>query len=202
MASTSYANLEVFEGNVNGEVTLTFDIRPRRLIITNDSGANNLKFNFKDSRDFATLKPTETITLDVAQRHMILSGNAAYRVWGNAMAVLPPYPSKAYNATLDVNDTVYTIVKGRGSEAFHITSIILVGNKSISTSTDATITIFEALATDLTVNLATILSVPVSQSGQLVLTGLTIEVEEGRFIMGKTSDDDVFVTILGYYLGE
>ena len=48
----------------------------------------------------------------------------------------------------------------------------------------------------------TILLTPVGQSSQLVVTSLTLEVGAGRFIMGKTSDDDVFVTILGYYLGD
>lgn len=128
------------------------------------------------------------------------SGREARVVRGEALAVLPPSPSKAYNATLGVNDTVYTIVNGRGGEVFHITSIILTANRSVSGTTDATVTIFEALATDLTAISETILLIPVAQSSQTLLTGIHIEVGEGRFIMGKTSDDDVFVTILGYYI--
>lgn len=114
-----------------------------------------------------------------------ITGREARVVRGEALAVLPPYPSKAYNATLDVVDTAYTVVPGRGSEAFHITSIILVGNKNINTATDATVTIFEALATDLTSSLNNILVVPVGTSGQLVLTGIDIEAGDGRFLMGK-----------------
>jgi hypothetical protein len=81
---TVYANLESKEGNVSGEVTLTFNLAAKQLIITNDSGSNDLKYKFKANETFATLKPTETITLKyVSLRQIILSGtNNNYRVWG------------------------------------------------------------------------------------------------------------------------
>lgn len=82
MNSTSYANLEVYEGSVSGSATITFILVPRRMIITNDSSSNSLQFRFDDTRNFATLKPTETITLDISRRQITLNGNAAYRIWG------------------------------------------------------------------------------------------------------------------------
>ena len=79
-------------------------------------------------------------------------------------------------------------------------SIILTGNKNISGTVDAVVEIFEATADDLTTSIGDILVIPVGKSAQTVLPGILIEVPEAVFIMGKTSDDDVLVTILGFYL--
>ena len=78
-----YANLNVEEGNVSGEVTLTFSFKARQIVITNDSGANDMTFKFNVSETGVTLKPTETITLEINSKTVILSStNADYRVWG------------------------------------------------------------------------------------------------------------------------
>lgn len=83
MGSRSYANLDVFEGTINGSSTITFNRKPRKIVITNDSGSTDLGFKFNESESFATLKPTETVTLDFAHKTMILSGlGVDYRIWG------------------------------------------------------------------------------------------------------------------------
>lgn len=82
MTTTSYANLEPYEGTISGSLTITFDLKPRRITIINDSGSNELHFKFASTKTFATLKPTETVTLDIGQRELFLSGNGEYRIWG------------------------------------------------------------------------------------------------------------------------
>jgi len=119
---------------------------------------------------------------------------------GGGISVNPPQFSESYNATLDVDDTPVEIVPPLGDNIFCITGIILVGNKNISTTVDAVVDIYEALATDTSTAVNTILSIPVARSGQLVLPNMYLCSGEGVHIMGKTSDDDVFVTILGYYV--
>ena len=49
---------------------------------------------------------------------------------------------------------------------------------------------------------STILTIPVGRStGRDILLGNNIlGTEEGHFIMGKTSDDDVLVTIMGFFV--
>lgn len=80
---SSYRNLDAREGTINGAVTLTLNLRPRRIIITNDSASADLSFKFNATEEYATLKPTETITLDIAHKEVRLSGmNVPYRVWG------------------------------------------------------------------------------------------------------------------------
>lgn len=81
--SSSLANLDAREGTVNGVLEITFKWKPRRIIITNDSTSSDLQFKFNESEEYATLKPTETVTLNVAHKIVLLSGNnTPYRVWG------------------------------------------------------------------------------------------------------------------------
>ena len=77
-----YGNLDSFEGSVSGTKTITFNRRPRKVTITNDSSLNDLKFKFKDSADYATLKTTETVSMTITVSQVLLSGNASYRIWG------------------------------------------------------------------------------------------------------------------------
>lgn len=80
---SSYSNFERFEGNLTGDLTLTFNNRPRRIVLTNDSASNNMKFKFNDTENFGTLLPTETITLDLIVKNVYVQGtNIDYRIWG------------------------------------------------------------------------------------------------------------------------
>lgn len=83
MGQSSYANLEVREGTVTSEITLTFNLKPRVIVITNDSVINDMTFKFTASGTPGTLKPTETIRLDFASKTVIIDSTSAdYRVWG------------------------------------------------------------------------------------------------------------------------
>jgi len=79
---TTHANLEPFEATVTTETTLTFARKSRRIVITNDHASNDLSYKFKASQDFATLKSTETLTLDFIARTIIIDGTSVpYRIW-------------------------------------------------------------------------------------------------------------------------
>lgn len=78
----SYANLDSHEGSVSGTATVTFTRRPFRVTITNDSAVNNLQFRFSTEHSWATLKPTETVSMQARPKQIYLSGTAAYRIWG------------------------------------------------------------------------------------------------------------------------
>lgn len=81
--TSSLANLDSREGTVLGELEIVFNWKPRRIIITNDSTSGDLQFKFNVSEQYATLKPTETITLNIAHKSVLLFGNnTPYRVWG------------------------------------------------------------------------------------------------------------------------
>ena len=77
------ANLLVSEGTLNGELTVSFDQSYREVILTNDSGSSEMTFKFNPTETAATLKPTETITMKMRAKQIILSGTSVpYRVWG------------------------------------------------------------------------------------------------------------------------
>jgi hypothetical protein len=121
-------------------------------------------------------------------------------VTGNALAVGPPSPSDTFNATLDVDNVAVEVVPGLANQSFCVTGLLVTGNKSISTTVDAIVTIFQATADDLTVSVKDMLVVPIARSSQTLATGILLEVPAGRFLMAKTTDDDVLVTILGFYV--
>lgn len=79
----SYANLEAFEGSLSSETTLDLARPSRQVIITNDSGSTDMTFKFNVSETAATLKPTETISVYMRTKSIILNAGASvnYRVW-------------------------------------------------------------------------------------------------------------------------
>lgn len=82
-----YANFRPLEGNVTTEVTLTFDIKVRRISIVNDSVTTDLNFKFNNSESFGTLGITEQVSMDMNTRTVILKSSDGvtsipYRVWG------------------------------------------------------------------------------------------------------------------------
>lgn len=80
------ANFNVSEGSTNSTATITFDWKARRIVITNDSSSKDLEFKFQAGQDFATLKPTETVSLYIHSQTVFLNSpsetTVAYRVWG------------------------------------------------------------------------------------------------------------------------
>lgn len=80
MSSQVIANVYSSEGSVAGSATVTFPWRPRKVVITNDSSINDLTVTIKGQA--LTLKPTETLTAQIALSSVGLAGTAAYRVWG------------------------------------------------------------------------------------------------------------------------
>lgn len=76
------ANFKSFEGSLSGEVTLTFEWRPRMIEIINDSTSLVMRYKFHSSEDFATLYPSEAFSADMTVKEVILSGADDYRVRG------------------------------------------------------------------------------------------------------------------------
>lgn len=76
----SRTNFEVHEGTVSGSEVIVLVRRPRRIVITNDSGSGNLGYKFKASQDYGTLKPTETVSLDFNPTQVHLQGSVNYRI--------------------------------------------------------------------------------------------------------------------------
>lgn len=123
-------------------------------------------------------------------------------VGGNALAVNPPYPSLSFNATLGTDDTVVNVVPAKADYVFCLTALLFTGNKNINTNVDATVQVYIGASETTTAANAdrALITVPVAQSSSRDITGILLETTEGKWINAVTSDDDVFVTALGYYI--
>lgn len=118
--------------------------------------------------------------------------------FGN-FTVSPPV-SASFNATLEVDNTTVNIVPARAGENFCITGFVLTGNKSIDPNTDAVVTLFEAKDGTTGTSERDILIIPVARSASVTVTGIILSGGLARYINGKTTDDDVLVTLFGFYV--
>ncbi len=79
------ANFNKSEGNTSSSVTITFDWKARHIVITNDSSSRDLEFKFQSGQSYATLLPTETVSLYIHSQTVLLNSPSAstvqYRVW-------------------------------------------------------------------------------------------------------------------------
>ena len=76
------ANQYIFEGTVSGTATVNFGATICRMTLTNDSATKDLSWRVNSTQTYATLKPTESVSLDIRTDKVHLSGNGPYRAWG------------------------------------------------------------------------------------------------------------------------
>ena len=84
---STLANFYPSEGTLDvTPVTVTFPWKARKVVITNDSSSYELEYKFNASESFGTLKASETISVMINSREVLLdspsNNTVAYRVWG------------------------------------------------------------------------------------------------------------------------
>ena len=118
----------------------------------------------------------------------------------NELITAPYDYSTAYFKTLDVVDTAYVFVPPIQDKFFVITSIILQADRDVSNSVPASVDIYEAdQETDTTIA-KSLLCFDMLRRDTIIITPTNIKVTQGRFLSGKTSDDDILATVSGYYV--
>ncbi len=100
--------------------------------------------------------------------------------------------------TLETDNVAVTFYEPRVDNQFVVTGILLTADSNVTGS--ALIDIFETAAEGSGTIDKAILHVEILKNGNRDITGLNILVTEGKHINAKTDDDDVFVTIMGYYI--
>ena len=111
----------------------------------------------------------------------------------------PSSISSAFNATLGVNNAVVNVVEAKAGYKFIITDVFAKANKNVSATVDATVEIYEAdSATSATIQ-TSLLNIPLARSESITLNGIFLGTNGTDYINARTDDDDVFITILGYY---
>lgn len=123
----------------------------------------------------------------VTNRNQLVVGQAAF--------------SEASSVALITDDVPLNLWEPKSKHNFIITDIILRGDKNVSNTVDATVTIYESsVGPDSATQTKVVLSTVIPRSGVLVLNGLNLEVTEGRWVNAVTSDNNIYVTIMGYYI--
>lgn len=107
--------------------------------------------------------------------------------------------SDTFNIKAELDNTAYNLVTPLTNKQFVITDIILTANKNVGAA-DATVELYEANAVDTTTVEKCIIQLEMKKSSTLPLTGLNMITTKGVWINIKTDDDDVFATLMGYYI--
>ena len=109
------------------------------------------------------------------------------------------YDETEFNELATIN-TAFNFYQPKSGQQFVITAILAYGDKQVSTSTNATVIIYEAV-TDVTITVSKVLlQFEIGQNQSLPFSPLNLLVAEGVFINAKTDDDDIHMTIMGYYI--
>ncbi len=113
------------------------------------------------------------------------------------MATAPiEYSTGKFN-NMDLVDTAYNFHTPTTGKRFVITGFIIAANRNVGVN-GATIEFYEASAVDATTVDETILQLDMAKNDILPIIGTNLIITEGAFLNGKTDDDDVLATILGY----
>jgi hypothetical protein len=115
------------------------------------------------------------------------------------LVVGPVEFSESYYQALDTINTPYNFVEPKTGKRFVITGLIVNGDKNVGTN-GSLVEIYEAEAADTLVVSKNILSVQIQKNGVLAVNPLNLITNIGVWINGKMDDDDVYITILGYYI--
>ena len=107
--------------------------------------------------------------------------------------------SEAYNATAGTPDVAANFLGPQPDKFFAITGITLRANQQVSNTADATVVIYEADAPDSIVSTRDIFVTQMVKQNRESLTGLYLRTTPGKWINIKTTDDDIYATIFGYY---
>jgi len=112
--------------------------------------------------------------------------------------------SIAYDETefieLAEDDTAYNFYKPLAGKQFVITGIRAKADRQVSNTVDATVIFYEASSAATTTVDKVLHEEALIRGEAVTLLPTNILVNEGKFINGKTSDDNIFVTIMGYFI--
>jgi hypothetical protein len=111
-----------------------------------------------------------------------------------------PYDLAEFNE-LDIINTGYNYYCPNGSKQFVMTGFLMYGDKQVSTSTNATVVIYEASQPDTATVDRVLVQVEVGQNQSIPFPNIRILCNKGVYINAKTDDDDVHLTIFGHFVG-
>lgn len=101
---------------------------------------------------------------------------------------------------LAVDNAPYNFYGPIVGKQFVVTGLLSFADKQVNTSTNATVTIYEASAPDTATEDKVILKYEMGQNQQLPFPNVRILVNPGVWLNAKTDDDDIHMNIIGHYI--
>ncbi len=99
--------------------------------------------------------------------------------------------------TVDVGVNFYEPLPGK---QFVMTGVLFRADKQVSSTVDATVVVYEAGDTATATVDKVLIQFAVVQGDIINATSLNLLVGVGKFVNAKTDDDDIHMTIMGYYI--
>jgi hypothetical protein len=128
------------------------------------------------------------------------TGANAFVTKRGELIVAPLKYSKPYGASLIATGTPFEVVPGVNNQKFVTTGFFVTALKTVSPTTEAAITIYEASPLDLTTSTKQIVEIALIRGASFVATGANIITEVGQAIAATTDDATVNIALSGYYV--
>ena len=101
---------------------------------------------------------------------------------------------------LDTTTTAYNFYPPKTGKQFVITGVRAKADRDVSTTADAEVVIYEADSAVETTVSKTLHQEAMVRGESVTLLPVNILVNVGKWVNAKTSDDDIHMSIMGYYI--
>lgn len=109
--------------------------------------------------------------------------------------------SQASSVTLGIDNVPANLIVPEAGNLIVITDILLYANRNVNQSVEATVQIYESsVGPDSSSVTSNILTTEMSKQTSRDLIGINLVTGEGTWVNATTSDDDIFCTVMFYYL--
>lgn len=127
------------------------------------------------------------------------SGKIANVSDNNELITRPFNYSEPEFQNMNVDDTAFNFFDPEAGKQFIITTVVLDADRNVGQD-GASVVIYEASADNSTVVDKTLFQFDIPKNGNRTMTNQLSKVNEGKFVNGKTNDNNVLGTIAGYYI--
>lgn len=132
---------------------------------------------------------------------IIFNGKKARVTNAGELVVAPFAYDEVEFRELAEDDTAYNFYQPKPNHQFVMTGLNMKADRDVSTTVDAEVVIYEATSTTET-TVSKVLFQEAMVRGERTSLPTNILVNPGVWINAKTSDDDIHMTIMGYYIPE
>ncbi|KKN35534.1 hypothetical protein LCGC14_0782680 [marine sediment metagenome] len=129
-------------------------------------------------------------------------GDVAKVTVGGELVIAPLGYDESKFVELAEDNTAYNFYAPKSGHQFIITGIRAKADRQVSPTVDAVVIVYEATSLDTTVVSKVLHQEAMVQGDNMSLLSMHAKVNPGVWVNAKTTDDDIHMTIWGYYIPE